>query len=88
MTRTLFLILAIAGFVHSTTADAKPLKVYILAGQSNMQGSAHKHTFAAIGDDPATAPILHDIIDNNGDPIVCDNAWIAYETGGRDADTV
>ena len=24
--------------------EGKPLKVYILAGQSNMQGSAHKKT--------------------------------------------
>ncbi len=72
------------------TIDAKvqPLKVYILAGQSNMQGSAHKRTFAAIGDDPKTAALLSDILDKNGAPIICDNAWIAYLTGGRGGDKV
>ena len=37
-------------------AEAKPLKVYILAGQSNMEGQAKVETFDYIGDDPATAP--------------------------------
>ena len=60
----------------------------ILAGQSNMQGSAHKDTFAAIGDDPKTAALLSDILDQNGEPVVCDNAWITYLTGGRDGETV
>jgi len=70
----------------SVMAAKKPLKVYILAGQSNMQGSAHKRTFAAIGEDPKTAAILKDIQDKNGDPVVCDNAWITYLTGGRDGE--
>ena len=39
-----------------TSAQAKPLKVFILAGQSNMQGHAEIGTFDYIGDDPATAP--------------------------------
>ncbi len=67
-------------------AAGKPLKVYILAGQSNMQGSAHFSTFEAIGEDPATATLLSMILDKNGDPVVCDNAWISYITqqGGRD----
>jgi alpha-galactosidase len=67
-------------------ADAKPLKVYILAGQSNMQGSAHMSTFAAIGDDPKTADLLNEILDAKGQPLVCDNAWIAYRTENRDGD--
>ena len=36
-------------------ARAKPLKVYILAGQSNMQGHAKVETFDYIGDDATTA---------------------------------
>src|SRR5262245_21794322 len=40
------------------TAWSKPLKVYILAGQSNMEGHAKIETFDYIGDDPATAPLL------------------------------
>ena len=67
-------------FAGVGTAFAKPLKVYILAGQSNMQGSAHQSTFAAIGDDPATAPLLKVILDERGNPVVSTNAWVACHT--------
>ncbi len=72
----------------SVMAAKKPLKVYILAGQSNMQGSAHKNTFAAIGDDPMTAKLLSEILDQNGDPVVCDKAWISYITQRSQRDTI
>ncbi len=39
-------------------AQGKKLKVFILAGQSNMEGPARVETFDYIGDDPATAPLL------------------------------
>ena len=44
--------------MHPLTAAAQPkkLKVFILAGQSNMEGHAKVETFDYIGDDPATAP--------------------------------
>ena len=38
---------------HSFAAEKKPLKVFILAGQSNMEGHAKVETFDYIGDDPA-----------------------------------
>ncbi len=60
--------------------QAKPLKIYILAGQSNMQGHAMVKTFPAIGMDPKTAPMLKDMTDENGNPRVLDNVWI-YEIG-------
>ncbi|MCF7957230.1 MAG: sialate O-acetylesterase, partial [Phycisphaerae bacterium] len=81
-------VLVMTGFAYNAAAAAKPLKVYIMAGQSNMQGAAHKSTFAAIGDDPTTAALLSDILDKNGDPVVCDNVRVTYLTGGRDGDTV
>lgn len=81
--------LALAGCAfHSANAHDRPLKVYILAGQSNMQGSAHKDTFAAMGDDPQTAPLLREILDQDGEPVASDNAWITYLTGGRAGETV
>jgi len=80
--------LVVIGFVFDVKAEAHTLKVYILAGQSNMQGSADQSTFAAMGDDPLTAPLLNEILDKDGDPVVCDNAWVNYLTGGRDGDTV
>lgn len=60
---------------------AKPLKVFILAGQSNMEGHAKVETFDYIGDDPATAPLLRQMRNEDGTPRVCDHVWISYLTG-------
>lgn len=62
-------------------ADAKPLRVFILAGQSNMEGHATVETFDYIGDDPATAPLLKQMRDPEGKPAVADHTWISYLTG-------
>jgi alpha-galactosidase len=64
--------------------QAKPMKVFILAGQSNMEGHAKVETFDYIGDDPATAPLLKQMRGADGKPTVCDNAWISYLTGSGD----
>jgi alpha-galactosidase len=56
---------------------AEPLKVYILAGQSNMQGHANISTFDYIGKDPVTAPILAAMRDPQGKPRVCEQVWIS-----------
>lgn len=63
---------------------AKPLKVFILAGQSNMEGHAKIETFDYIGDDSATAPLLKMMRDEKGEPRVCDHTWISYFTGKYD----
>jgi len=65
----------------SSTAQAKPLKVFILAGQSNMEGHAKIETFDYIGDDPATAPLLKMMRGADGKPAVAEGAWISYLTG-------
>ena len=62
-------------------AEAKPLKVFILAGQSNMEGHARVETFDYIADDPATAPLLKRMRDPGGKPAVADHVWISYLTG-------
>lgn len=49
-------------------ADEKPLKVFILVGQSNMEGHAEIRTFEYLGDDPATAPLLKMIRGADGQP--------------------
>ncbi len=64
--------------------NGKPLKVYILAGQSNMEGQAKIETFDYIGDDPATAPLLKEMRGPDGKPRVCENVWISYLTGSPD----
>jgi alpha-galactosidase len=77
--------LAIAGFAFNAAAHAaKPLKVYILAGQSNMEGPANISTFDYIGDDPATAPMLKMMRGADGKSAVCDGVWISYLTGAND----
>ena len=48
-------------FGTCAAAEQKPLSVFILAGQSNMQGHANIRTFEHIGMDPTTAPILHEM---------------------------
>jgi hypothetical protein len=53
-----------------------PLKVYILAGQSNMQGHARVSTFDSMADDPKTAPLLKEMRNNDGNPKVCEQVWI------------
>ena len=69
---------------HAVAADKKPLKVFILAGQSNMEGHARVETFDYIGEDPATAPLLEMMRGADGKPTVCDGAWISYFTGHYD----
>lgn len=60
---------------------AKPLKVFILAGQSNMEGHARVSAFDHIGMDPRTVPMLHEMRGEDGTPRVCDQVWISYLTG-------
>jgi hypothetical protein len=62
----------------------QPLKVFILAGQSNMEGHAKVETFGYIGEDPRTAPLLKQMVTEDGKPKVCEKVWISYLTGGRD----
>ena len=66
---------------NAMAAGKKPLKVYILAGQSNMEGQAKVETFDYIGDDPATAPLLKEMRGPDGKPRVCEKVWISYLTG-------
>ena len=77
--------IALLMFATLASAVAKPLKVFILAGQSNMEGHAKIETFDYIGDDPASAPLLKQMRGADGKPTVCENAWISYFTGsGKD----
>ena len=80
------MLAAILGLLpaYAATAPAKPLKVYILAGQSNMQGQAKTSTFDVIGLDPKTAPMLKDMRNPDGSPKVCDHVWISSVGCGND----
>lgn len=71
---SLLIVLLVAS---STLAADKPLKVFILAGQSNMQGHASISTFDSLADDPNTAPLLREMRGPDGKPRVCDKVWIS-----------
>ena len=56
---------------------SEALRVYILAGQSNMQGHAKISTFEHIGMDRATQPMLQEMLGADGKPKVCERVWIS-----------
>jgi hypothetical protein len=65
----------------------KPVKVFILSGQSNMQGHAHVRTFDTMDLDPKTAPILKEMRSADGTPRVCEKVWIS-SIGSADEEQV
>ena len=72
----LVLALSMCGIAISS-GEPKPLKVFVLTGQSNMQGHAHVRTLDVIGLDPKTAPMLNEIVADDGSPRVCEKVWIS-----------
>ncbi|MFT5905214.1 MAG: hypothetical protein ACI9E1_000808 [Cryomorphaceae bacterium] len=62
----------------SVAAPNKPLKVFILVGQSNMQGHAKISTMEHIGMDPKTAPWLLDMQKKDGTPKFFEDVRISY----------
>ncbi len=71
------LILTLAAVIGQI-AHTAPLKVYILAGQSNMEGHAHISTFPHVGMDPKTKPLLDLMQDESGKPRTAERVWISY----------
>lgn len=68
----------------SSPLMSAPLKVFILSGQSNMEGHAKLSSFDHIGMDPKTAPILKEMRNENGTPKVLDRVMISYRTGAEE----
>ncbi|MCA9291159.1 MAG: hypothetical protein KDA25_08520 [Phycisphaerales bacterium] len=83
-------------FVRAATAEAAkpgPLKVFILAGQSNMEGQGvvdlagtddneGKGTLVSLLSDPAKQA-LEDLRDEQGNWRVRDDVWVRYQPEGR-----
>lgn len=63
----------------ASIAEAKPLKVFILAGQSNMDGQAHTRTidFLAEDEDPARAALLKTFKPDGKTLMTRDDVWVA-----------
>lgn len=74
---SLIFLLSLAYALAPAMAIAQPLQVFVLAGQSNMQGHAHVRTFEHIGMDPATQPLLAEMLSADGSPKVCERVWIS-----------
>ena len=72
-----YLITYLAFLGLTFSSHAKPLKVYLLVGQSNMQGHAAVRTLAHLGMDPKTVPLLKAIQNADGSPKVHDQIWIS-----------
>ena len=63
----------------TSTTEAGPLKVFILAGQSNMDGQAHVRTVDFLGEDqvPARAALLKTFKPDGETLVTRDDVWIA-----------
>lgn len=80
------LLLAALGAVMALhPLAAAPLKVYLMAGQSNMQGFCGVHTFPQIESDPVTKPIYEKMVNPDGTPKVHENVWISTSGCAKDA---
>lgn len=86
--RTLTMLAAILAAVGPDEPGA-PVKVFILAGQSNMEGQGlirgeKPGTLESLLKDPATAPRFKHLVDAQGKWVVREDVWIWYlgRTGG------
>lgn len=82
MKKILSCFLLIGLFISVNAEEKKPLKVFILVGQSNMEGHAKLSSFDHVGMDPETAPMLAEMRGKDGKPTVCERVWISYFTNG------
>ena len=76
-----FVIVALGVILAASTASPAaadgPLKVFILAGQSNMQGHARVGTLPAMKLDPRLAPLYGELCNDDGTPRISDRVWIS-----------
>ncbi len=78
------LAVAILAVAATSQAAGKPLKIYILAGQSNMEGQAAPETLAGIAIDPKTKPLYDKLVDKDGKPRVYKDVSIVGFNGKPD----
>jgi len=85
----------LAAFAHGAAgAEPKPLKVFILAGQSNMEGQAvvdlqgkdyndAKGTLVSLMNDPTKTDLFTHLTDAKGSWRVRDDVWVRYQPEGE-----
>lgn len=81
-------LVCILSVLPASLLEAKPLKVFILAGQSNMEGHAQISTFPAVAKDPKTADLYKEMVDAAGKPVVCKDVWVSYAYGNFAGDPI
>jgi len=74
----LFAVMAGGQSVAASQPKKGPVKVFILAGQSNMEGHAASSTLDYLGEDPKYGPLLGKIKKPDGTWVVRDDVWIEY----------
>ncbi|MDT8389328.1 MAG: sialate O-acetylesterase [Lentisphaeria bacterium] len=79
--------MAAASAITCASAAGKPLKVYILVGQSNMQGQAQKWGMPGMAADTAYKELYDKIMDENGEFRVHENIHVAALSGGESPTT-
>jgi hypothetical protein len=60
-----------------------PVKVFILAGQSNMEGHAGVQTLDRLGEHPTHGYLLKKIKKEDGTLVVRDDVFVSYQKGGE-----
>jgi len=78
-----FLLLAIGQPAWAAEEAAKPLKVFILAGQSNMQGKARVSTIERLTMTEDSQQLYNDMTEDDGTPVTVEDVRVAYFTSGR-----
>lgn len=72
-----FFITALWLTAAAGNADAKPLKVFILAGQSNMDGQANVRTIDFLGEDKVNGALLKTFKPDGKNLVTRDDVWVA-----------
>jgi len=67
----------------SPNCHAKPLKVFILAGQSNMEGHGGVQTLDQLGKHPTHGHLLKKIKKADGSVVVRDDVFVSYKKEGE-----
>ena len=71
-----FVLAAVAA--PAASAGKGPVKVFILAGQSNMEGHARTGTLDYLGEDPNHGKLLCKVRQPDGSLVTRDDVWIWY----------
>jgi len=80
--KTYYALIAVVvlGVAGTALAAGKPLKVFIMAGQSNMQGKARVYTIERLKMTDDSRQLYQDMTEKDGTPVTVDDVHVAYFT--------